>query len=195
MKFILGSSSVCRRELLCEIGLPADEFISPDVDESPIKKEKPKDLAMRLSKLKNDAIIEKLKDGGEEVIILTADTVVGVGNKPLDKALTDDDVRKYMKILSGRGNRVYTGFCCTRLSADGTVAQQVHNYGETRIKFKTFSKNDIDEMVASKSGIGVAGGYTIDGFASSLMINAIGSMSNIQGLPLYQVRNQAKTED
>ena len=52
---ILGSSSPFRRELLERLQIPFTTC-SPDVDETPLKGESPKDLSLRLSVLKAQAV-------------------------------------------------------------------------------------------------------------------------------------------
>ena len=52
---ILGSSSPFRRELLERLQIPFTTC-SPDVDETPLKGESPKDLSLRLSVLKTQAV-------------------------------------------------------------------------------------------------------------------------------------------
>ena len=44
-QFLLASASPRRLELLYQIGLTPDKVISPDIDETPLKGEKPKSLA------------------------------------------------------------------------------------------------------------------------------------------------------
>ena len=52
---ILGSSSPFRRELLERLQIPFTTC-SPDVDETPLKGESPKDLSLRLAVLKAQAV-------------------------------------------------------------------------------------------------------------------------------------------
>ena len=84
-KLILASSSERRRFLLHQIGYKPDIIVSPDIDESIHKKEKPKEYSIRIAKQKVTKISEQYKND----IIISADTVVSVGRRILDKALTE----------------------------------------------------------------------------------------------------------
>ena len=48
MRLILGSGSPRRRELLAQIGVVPDEIRAPDVDETPLKGELPRDYCNRI---------------------------------------------------------------------------------------------------------------------------------------------------
>ena len=81
MKFILGSSSPRRLELLKNIGVIPDQVISPNVDESINRKEAPQNYVKRISFEK----MNSLKEINSNSIILTADTIAFCGNRLIDK--------------------------------------------------------------------------------------------------------------
>src|SRR5687767_762517 len=101
-RLILASASPRRLALLAQIGVTPDEVIAADVDETPLKKETPRALALRLARAKAEAV----KADGR---VLAADTVVAVGRRVLLKAETEAEARNCLALLSGRGHRVYTG--------------------------------------------------------------------------------------
>lgn len=188
-KLILASASEGRLHLLKTIGFIPHKIISADIDETWQKGETPRNLAIRLAKQKAEKIFELVKNE-KDIVILSGDTVVGVGRKIADKALTDNDVRDRMTMLSGKNHRVYSASCIIDVvSSDIKKCKIINKCGETRIKFKTLTKNDIEQMVATKSGIGKAGGCGVTGFAESFIINISGSISNVIGLSTYHVRN------
>ncbi|MBL0725965.1 MAG: septum formation protein Maf [Alphaproteobacteria bacterium] len=192
MKFILASASRSRKALLKEIGFVPNICMSTDINETPKKKEKPRLLAIRLAKEKSLAAMEKIKDKSD-IVVLSADTVVAVGSRIIDKALNNEDIYKNMKMLSGRNHRVFSGFNIVQTNKDGDIIRTIAKVVTTRVKFKSLSDIDIRDLIASNTGIGVAGGYTINNFGASFAISIIGSHTNIMGLPLYQVRNSLLT--
>ncbi len=174
---ILGSSSVARLEILKKIGYNPDFVISPEVDETPLKKETPKNLSIRLARLKGLKIAElKPQD-----VVISADTVVCLGRRVIDKCLSDEEVRDAISTLSGRSHRVYTTVCITYKN------KQRLKTSETRIKFKRLTKEEIENFVKTGEGIGKAGGYTIGGIAESFILGVSGSISGVMGLPSYEV--------
>ena len=71
MKLILGSGSPRRREILAQVGIVPFEIRTPNVDETPLKKELPVQYCMRIAEKKIQAI--KLAD---DEIAICADTTV-----------------------------------------------------------------------------------------------------------------------
>ena len=102
-KLILGSSSPRRLELLSQLGIKPDSIRPPNINEETKKLELPKDYCMRMAKEKADAIVVTYDD-----VLLTADTIVCVGRRILGKPSNEDQVREFLKILSGRRHKVIT---------------------------------------------------------------------------------------
>ena len=175
-KLILASASPRRRDLLAQIGLEPDAIAAADIDETPLKTEAPRDLALRLA-------ISKARAVKADGFILAADTVVGLGRRILPKAENKTEVRDCLKWLSGRNHRVFTAVAV--LSPDGRLSSRV---AEARLTFKRLSAADIATYVASGEGIGKAGGYAIQGRAGAFVIKLIGSYTAVVGLPLYETR-------
>jgi len=57
---------------------------------------------------------------------------------------------------------------------------------ETRVRFKRFSREDVEAYLVLGEWRGKAGGYAIQGFAQSYVQKIVGSFSNVVGLPLYE---------
>ena len=87
-KLVLASASPRRLALLEQAGLKPDALLPSDLDESPLKSERPRDLARRLARAKAEAGFAGLKGRPdlEGAYILAADTVVAVGRRILPKA-------------------------------------------------------------------------------------------------------------
>jgi septum formation protein len=176
---ILGSSSKGRLDILNKLGIRPDLILSPDIDETPLKKEMPKMLSLRLAKAKG----LKLSQDYPNDIIISADTVVCVGRRIIDKCITDDDVKKAMEMLSGRSHRIYTTVCITN------GEKQKFRTAETRVKFKRLTPKEIEDFIKTGEGIGKAGGYTINGRAEGFVLHISGSVSGVIGLPSYETLN------
>ena len=179
MRLVLASASPRRLQLLAQIGITPDEVIAADLDESMLKDETPRQLAVRLAVAKAQAIASQRP----EDFVLAADTVVCVGRRLLDKALTDEDVVSCLRLLSGRGHRVITGVAV--MSPDGRLSSRAV---ETRLRTKVLSLAEIAAYVASGEGVGKAGGYGIQGRAGAFIIDLVGSFTGVVGLPLYETQ-------
>jgi septum formation protein len=186
--FVLASSSQSRILLLKQISITPNLIISPDIDESPLKQELPKNLAERLAKKKGLMVSEKIDEG----IIIAADTVACVGRRSLDKSLSDDDVRNSLIFLSGRRHKIYTSVFGILKKNGNTVATK-QKTGFSIIKIKRMSKEEIDEYVETRHGINTASGYRIElGYIEKFIEFMSGSVSNIKGLPLFETNNIIK---
>ena len=175
---ILASASPRRKELLAQIGitLSPEQIIPADIDESPLKGELPKDLAVRLAKGKALAVEHK------GAYVLAADTVVGCGRRILPKAETPEQARQCLELLSGRRHHVYGGICL--ITPDGKPHARLC---DTAVKFKRLTKRDIERYLASGEWEGKAGGYAIQGLAAGFIPFIQGSYSNVVGLSLHDV--------
>lgn len=173
---ILASGSPRRKELLSQLNIEPSHIISPEIDETPLKREKPKDLALRLSKSKAEAVSKAHSDA----FILAADTVVACGSQILDKAETANQALAYLQKLSGRRHHVYGGI--TLITPDGHVLSRHCN---TLVQFKPLCAKTFENYIQSNEWDGKAGGYAIQGYAGSFVKYMAGSYSNVVGLSLY----------
>jgi len=182
--FILGSSSNSRLEILKKIGFIPEKQEPSEIDETPKRSETPKMLSTRLAKAKGLKLAEKYP----EKVILSADTVVAVGRKIIDKCNSKEEVILAMKTLSGKNHRVFTTVCVT------LGAKQSFRAIETKIKFKRLTDEEILFFANTGEGIGKAGGYSISGFAESFILEIHGSISAVIGLPSYETTNLLKAK-
>jgi len=174
---ILASASPRRVNLLAQIGIVADQILPAHIDETPQKSELPSQLAKRLGAGKALAVAAE----HPSACILSCDTVVAVGRRILDKAESEDDALRCLKLLSGRRHRVYGGL--TLIHPDGKINNRLVT---TSVVFKRLEGSEIDAYVNCGEWHGKAGGYAIQGRAGAFARKIIGSYSNIVGLPLFE---------
>ena len=178
-ELVLASSSPRRVELLALVGVTPDRIDPADIDETPLKGETPPRLALRLAVSKARVVAERSPDA----VVLAADTVVAVGRRFLEKAADEAEAVRFLKLLSGRGHRVYTGVA---VAAGGRISERVV---ETRVTFKVLSDAEIAAYVASGEWKGKAGGYGIQGRAGAFVTRLVGNYPAVMGLPLYESVN------
>lgn len=191
-KIILASGSKSRLEILKNMLIVPDYIIVPNVPEPIIKNEKPRDMSIRVARAKAQKALQMVKDDKDidkNSIIIVGDTVACCGRQILDKANTDDDVRKYLKRINGRNSHIYSSVCIIDVPTERFAFKTT----EARIKIKHLHPDEIDFYVLTKQGIGKAGGYAISGFASCLVEKIVGSHTTIIGLPALQVYNALKS--
>lgn len=180
---ILASASPRRLELLAQVGVVPDEVIPSDIDETRLRDETPQNLVARLCVEKAQSIAAEHK----QAYILAADTTVICRRKILEKAHDEKEAAAFLRILSGRRHRVYTGVAL--VTPEGKCLERL---AETVIKFKRLSDEEIDAYAAGGEWEGKAGAYGIQGFAESYIKFIRGSYSNVVGLPLYDTMQMLK---
>lgn len=150
--------------------------MAADIDETPLKHELPRALALRLA-------IAKMEAAGADLpgsVILAADTVVACGRRILPKTETADEARACLALLSGRRHRVYGGIAVR--APDGRTWSRLVM---TQVRFARLSDAEIEAYVASGEWQGKAGGYAIQGLAAAFVAHINGSYTNIVGLCVH----------
>jgi len=182
-RLVLASGSVRRLALLEQVGVHPDRLRPVDVDETPKRRELPRVLARRLARAKAEAAhAANHKDKTlKEALVLAADTVVATGRRSIPKPELLEEAAAGLRLLSGRGHRVYTAVCL--IDAKGRARERTV---EARVRFKRLSRAEIESYLASGEWRGKAGGYAIQGLAGAFVVRLVGSYSAVVGLPLYE---------
>ena len=175
---ILASESPRRRALLAQVGIEPDEILPAHIDESVRKGELPRAHAERLAQEKARMVAAAWKS--TPALVLAADTVVACGRRILPKAMSAEEVRACLTLLSGRAHQVITAVAVLRPAA--TMAKRTIM---TRVSFARLSNAEVEAYAASGEGIGKAGGYAIQGRAEAFVRQINGSWSNVVGLPVF----------
>jgi len=172
---VLASASPRRLALLAQIGITPDRVIAPDIDETPLRDELPRQHAQRLARAKAAAVT------APGCYVLAADTVVAVGRRILSKALSEQDARHCLALLSGRRHRVMTAVVLR--TPDGRGAERLV---QSIVGIARLSERQIEDYLAGGEWAGKAGGYAIQGRAAAFVSFLSGSHSNVVGLPLFE---------
>lgn len=176
-RLVLASASPRRLELLARIGVTPDGVRPTEIDETPLKSELPRSLAIRLAAGKALAGASLTPDA----LVLAADTVVGLGRRVLGKPADEAEAARFLGLLSGRRHRVITAVC---LAHPG--GQRTARLVTTVLAFQRLTQAQIEDHVASGEWRGVAGGYQIQRRAEMYVRFLSGSHSNVVGLPLFE---------
>ncbi len=175
MRFILGSGSPRRRELLAQLGIVPDAILPPDIDETPRKGELPRPYCARLACEKAAAV-----QAGPEDIVLCADTTVALGRRILGKPADAGEAARFLTDLGGRRHQVITALAVRR---GGRVWTRE---SVSTVKMKRLSDIELNAYLAGGEWQGKAGAYAIQGAASAFIPWISGSFTGIVGLPLAE---------
>lgn len=176
---MLASASPRRLELLGRLGVTPDRIDPADIDEAPLKGERPRAHVARLAAGKAAAGRARHADA----VILAADTVVVAGPRILGKAEDEAGARACLALLSGRRHHVLTAVCVI-----DTAGRARARLSDSVVVLKPLSAAEIDAYIARGEWRGKAGGYAIQGMAEAFVKRIDGSHSGVIGLPLYETR-------
>ncbi|MBE2279225.1 MAG: septum formation protein Maf [Ignavibacteriaceae bacterium] len=181
-KIFLASQSPRRLQLLKMIALDV-EAVKLDFPEESIEFSNPENYVSKLAEMKMGIAILQNLNG----IILTADTIVSLNNKILNKPENYSHAVAMLSELSGKTHEVYTAFS---LSNKGETITGIE---KTEVKFKNLLSSEIESYILTKSPFDKAGGYGIqDGWGAIFTEKINGCYYNVMGLPLSNLYQKVK---
>lgn len=175
-KLILGSQSPRRRQLLEMAGFEF-KVIPLNVDESWPEELPVSEVAPYLAQKKARAGKHLLKK--EEDILLTADSVVLLGEQIYNKPANTREAKEMLFALSGQWHRVITGVCLM------SMEREMVFHGISDVQLEPLSEEEIDYYIEAYQPFDKAGAYAIQEWIGLCKISRIeGTYPNIMGLPI-----------
>ena len=181
-RLILASGSPRRREFFHQLGY-VHEVARPDIEEKAHVGEKPMDYARRNATEKAADVAAK---AGPGAVVVSADTIVVLGDEILEKPKSAEDAHRMLRELSGCVHQVMTGICVRGTAPDGSE-RSVSDVVVTDVEFKELGDAEIDAYIASGEPMDKAGAYGIQGLAAYMIRSIRGSYTNVVGLPMAEV--------
>ena len=176
-KIILSSNSPRRKELLAGLDLDYEVRVVDGIDESYPHDLPTSEIPVYISKKKAAAYTI-----GEGELVLTADTVVVLGDEVLGKPKDETDAKRMLRELSGKTHRVITGVCLTTTSKQQAFAVT------TDVTFKILTDEEIDYYVTQYKPLDKAGAYGIQEWIGYIGVTSLnGSYFNVMGLPVQRI--------
>lgn len=178
-KIILASNSPRRRELLAGLGIEFEVRVLPGIDESYPASMPAEETAEYIAGKKAAAYRQVMAD---DELVITADTVVIVGDEVLGKPADTQMAAQMLRKLSGRTHQVMTGVCMT--TSEQTVSFSV----KTDVTFKQLADDEIEYYIKKYQPLDKAGAYGIQewiGYIGCTGLN--GSYYNVMGLPVQRI--------
>jgi septum formation protein len=178
----LASESPRRRDLLWQIGVP-HKVMAARVAESLLPGESADDYVERVALEKAMTV----RNGGERLPVLAADTAVvldgTVYGKPVDRA----DALAMLGKLSGRTHQVLTAVA---FATDQTVELRV---SASTVRFRDLSVAEREAYWQTGEPRDKAGAYAIQGLGAVFVESLSGSYSGVMGLPLAETAALLRT--
>ena len=178
-RFILGSGSPRRRELLAGIGIPFEvEPVKGDPEE--YDSSMPFDQVPEfLARHKSSCFGRPLAD---YEVLITADTMVCLDGQLLGKPEGREEACEMLRLLSGRTHQVYTGDALRHAGGVSSFTSR------TDVTFKELTENEITYYVDNYKPFDKAGAYGVQEWIGYVGITRIeGSYFNVVGLPVQRL--------
>lgn len=178
-KYVLASNSPRRKELLAGLGLKFEVRVIDGIDESYPASLPASEVAQYIAEKKADAYRSTMQ---ADELIITADTVVIVGEDILGKPHDEADAVRMLREISGRTHQVTTGVSLL------TSTQQCSFSVTTDVTFKSLSDEEIMHYVSHYRPFDKAGAYGIQEWIGYIGVTGLhGSYYNVMGLPVQRI--------
>lgn len=175
---VLGSTSRYRRELLERLNLPF-EVAAPDVDETPLPGEAPRDLALRLALAKARAVAQQHPGA----VVIGSDQVADLAGEPLGKPGQHE--RAVQQLRQMRGQTVVFQTAVAVVCADSGFEQV--ELVPVEVRFRALNDEEIERYLRAEQPYDCAGSAKSEGLGIALL-DAIHSddPTALIGLPLIR---------
>lgn len=182
-RILLGSKSPRRKQIISDLGLDF-EIVDIHADEDFPDTLQPEWVAPFLAEKKSFCFESEIK---KNEILLTADTVVILDNKVLNKPRDTREAREMLNKLSGKEHKVVTGVCMRNLNKKEVFADV------STVQFNALSDDDISYYIETSHPFDKAGSYGIQDWIGLSHIQSVkGSYFNIVGLPSHRIIESLK---
>lgn len=174
-KILLASQSPRRQQLIADSGFDM-QVIKIDVEEDFNSDLKASEIPEYLAKKKSLAYTDFIPDNS---LVVTADTIVWLGDKVLNKPKDIQEAKEMLQMISGNMHTVYTGVCIMS-------NKKSHVFSEaTEVYFNHLNDETIDFYLSQYKPLDKAGAYGIQEFIGYVGIRKIvGCYYNVMGFPV-----------
>lgn len=184
-KIILASNSPRRKQLLAGLDIPFEVRVLQDIDESYPHDLPVSEIAEFISRKKASAYLQTMS---ADELVITADTVVVLGQEVMGKPHDETEAKRMLGALSGQTHQVTTGVTLS------THDRQLSFSVTTDVTFKTLSADEIDYYVSTYRPMDKAGAYGIQEWIGYIGVTALqGSYFNVMGLPVQRIYEALRT--
>ena len=181
---ILASQSPRRRELLSGLDIDFEVRVLPDIEENYPDDLPTPEIPVYIATEKAAAYKDLMSDHD---LIITADTVVVLGDEVLGKPVSLDDAKRMLRELSGHTHQVITGVCLMTRQRQRSFAVT------TDVTFKQLTEEEITYYVEKYQPLDKAGAYGIQEWIGYIGVTGLnGSYFNVMGLPVQRIYNELK---
>lgn len=183
---VLASSSRYRRELFQRLGLPFETW-APEVDETPLPAEPPRETAIRLSRAKAEAGARRFP----KAWVIGSDQVADLDGRSIGKPGTFENARRQLRDVSGHSVFFHTALCVWNARLERRHERLV----TTEVGFRRLSDVEIDRYLEREHALDCAGSAKSEGLGIALLSRLHGEdPTALVGLPLIALAAMLRAE-
>jgi septum formation protein len=183
---VLASSSRYRRELLQRLGLPFETW-KPDVDETALPAEPPRETAIRLARLKAEAGARRFP----KAWVVGSDQVADLDGHAIGKPGTFENARRQLRAVSGHSVFFHTALCVF----NSRLERRHERLVTMEVAFRRLSDAEIDRYLEREHALDVAGSAKSEGLGIALLSRLHGEdPTALVGLPLIALSAMLRAE-
>lgn len=176
---VLASTSRYRRQLLERLRLPFETH-APQVDETPLPAETPRETALRLARAKAESVAVRFPDA----VVIGSDQTVDADGHTLGKPLTHDAALAQLQSLQRRTVVFYTA-----LAVAGPAGHSVQlDCVPTTVTFRNLPSAQLDAYLSADHPYDCAGAAKIESLGIALVEAVVSDdPTALIGLPLIRL--------
>ena len=164
--------------------MPFEVRVLQDIDESYPHDLPVSEIAEFISRKKASAYLNTMSS---DELVITADTVVILGQQVMGKPHDETEAKHMLSALSGHTHQVTTGVTLS------THNRQLCFSVTTDVTFKKLSSDEIDYYVSTYRPTDKAGAYGIQEWIGYIGVTALqGSYFNVMGLPVQRLYEELR---
>ena len=173
-KLLLASKSPRRHQLLRDSGFDF-ELVEIDADENYPADLTPEEICTFLAEHKSQHHQSPI----QEKILVTADTIVFINNRVLNKPANAQEAAEMLTALSNQTHTVYTGVCLRNDNHTHTF------YDKTEVTFHPLTAAEIQHYIDNFAPYDKAGSYGVQDWMGYIGVKGIqGCFYNVMGFPI-----------
>lgn len=177
-KLILGSTSPYRRILLERLRIPF-EVAAPDVDETPLDRETPQEMACRLALAKAHAVATQFPAR----VVIGSDQVADLDGQALGKP--GNHARAFAQLRQMRGRTVIFQTAVAVVCQETGFAEM--DLAQVKVKFRELSDAEIEAYLHAETPYDCAGSAKSEGLGIALLASIENDdPTALVGLPLIR---------
>jgi len=172
--------------LLQRLGLPFETW-TPDVDESPLGAEPPRETAIRLARLKAEAGAREFP----KAWVIGSDQVADLDGRAIGKPGTFENARRQLRDVSGHAVLFHTALCVFNARLERRHERLV----SIEVAFRRLTDAEIDRYLEREHALDCAGSAKSEGLGISLLSRLHGEdPTALVGLPLIALAAMLRAE-